>query len=178
MAIRKASAYSKMKVRPFTRTSRNKNKAFIKTVPQNKIVKYHIGNQKDYRAGKHAYRVLLLSEERVQMRDNAIEAARMALTKSMDEQALGLYYLAVKVYPHHFLRENKTAGGAGPDRISTGMTQSFGVIIGRAALVQPGQPVFIITGTTDKIARIARDSLVAIKSKLPCKTRIIFEAIK
>ena len=177
MAIRKASSYSQKKARPFTRNSRNKSKSYIKTVPQNKVVKYHIGSQKDYREGKHKYAVRMISEGRSQMRDNALEAARQFLTKSLDEQALGQYYLAVKVFPHHLLRENKTAAGAGADRMSSGMTHSYGIVIGRAAIVKPGQDVFFISCTTDKIARIARDSLSAVKAKMPCKMTIIFEKI-
>lgn len=178
MALRKASAYSKFKARPFTRISRNKSKSYIKTVPQQKVVKFHIGNQKDYREGKHSHSVRLISEEKVHIRDNALEAARMALTKVLDEQALGQYYLAVKVFPHHFLRENKTAAGAGADRMSTGMTQSYGIIIGRAAQVGAGKEVFFISCTNDKIARIARDALEMIKAKIPSKTRIVFEEIR
>lgn len=177
MALRKASAYSKMKARPFTRVSRNKGKSYIKTVPVHKVVKFHIGNQADYRAGKHTYAVALFTEERVFIRDSALEAARQALTKKMDENALNLYYLSVKVVPHHFMRENKTAAGAGADRMSTGMTQSYGVIIGRGALVPAGRPVFFISAATDTVARIARDALGQIKSKLPGRTRIVFQKL-
>lgn len=178
MALRKASAYSKFQARPFTRISRNKSKSYIKTIPQQKVVKYHIGSQKDFREGKHPYAVTLFSKEKVQVRDNALEAARQALTKVMDEQALGQYYLAVKVFPHHFLRENKTAAGAGADRMSTGMTQSYGIIIGRAAQVRAGQELFMISCSTDKIARIARDALLSVKAKMPCATKIVFQAVK
>jgi len=178
MAIRKASSYSKKKARPFTRISRRKSKSYIKTVPQNKIVKYHIGSQVDYRDGKHTYQVRLIAGEKAQIRDNALEAARQLLTKALDEQALGQYYLAVKVYPHHYLRENKTAAGAGADRMSSGMTHSYGIIIGRAARVNPGQDIFFISGATDKVARIARDALGAVKAKMPCKVSIVFEQIK
>ncbi|MBI3334107.1 50S ribosomal protein L16 [Candidatus Pacearchaeota archaeon] len=177
MALRKASAYSKFPARPFTRTSKNKSKSYIKTIPFPKVVKYHIGSQKDYREGKHTHAVRLFSEERVQLRDNALEAARQALTKVMDEKALGQYYLAVRVFPHHFLRENKTAAGAGADRMSTGMTQSYGIIIGRAAQVGAGQEVFFISCVNERIARIARDALIAVKAKLPCATRIVFQEL-
>lgn len=177
MAIRKASSYSQKKARPFTRNSRNKSKSYIKTVPQNKVVKYHIGNQRDYKLGKHSYVVRMIAEGKSQMRDNALEAARQFLTKSLDEQAIGQYYLAVKVVPHHLLRENKTAAGAGADRMSSGMTHSYGIVIGRAAMVKPGQTIFFISCASDKVARIARDSLSAVKSKMPCKTSIVFEKI-
>lgn len=172
MALRKASAYSKFYSRPFTRISRNKSKSYIKTIPFPKVVKYHTGAIKDYKEGKHKYVVTAISGEKINVRDNALESARMALTKAMDTQLPGQYYLAVKVYPHHFLRENKTAAGAGADRMSTGMTQSYGIIIGRAAQVGAGQTIFLISTNDLKGAQIARDALQAIKAKMPCKVTI------
>lgn len=178
-SLRKAAAYSKKTVRPFTRKARIRGKDYIKTIPQLKIVKFHIGNQKDYLEGKHHYMVKLISEQRVQIRDNALEAARMLLTKMMERSAPGKYYIAVKVYPHHMIRENKSAGGqAGADRISSGMTHSYGAVIGRAAIVRPEQEIFFISCVDDKTAREARDSLAMVKSKMPSKTKIIFEKIK
>jgi len=139
MAIRKASSYSKKRDRPYTRTSRNKNKAYIKTVPQVKIAKSTSGDAGMFNAGKLPFTIKLVAAEGCQIRDNAIEACRMYLVKQMDTNALGQYYMTVKIYPHHLMRENKSAGGmAGADRISTGMTQSFGVVIGRSAMVPPG----------------------------------------
>ena len=177
MALRKAGTYSKKAARPFTRISKNKSKSYIKTVPFTKVVKFHIGNQIDFAAGKHTYGVSLVSKQKIQLRDTAIEAARMSLTKEMDTKVPGQYYLAVKVYPHHFLRENKLAAGAGADRMATGMTQSFGVIIGRAALVGAGQTVFFISTTSLKGAQIARDALQRVRAKVPCATRLVFREL-
>jgi large subunit ribosomal protein L10e len=174
MALRKAMAYSKKRGRPFTRISRNKSKSYIKTVPPSKIVKFHQGTQQDYRSGKHGFLVRLIALEKVHVRDNALEACRMYLTKIMDEQALGQYYMAIKVFPHHLLRENKLSAGAGADRLSTGMSHSYGVIVGRAARVVPGQDIFFISTASEKTARIARDALVEIKAKLPCATQVLF----
>jgi hypothetical protein len=42
-SVRKALAYSKRKVTPYTRTSKKKAKAFIKTLPPQKIVKFVMG---------------------------------------------------------------------------------------------------------------------------------------
>lgn len=179
MVLRKASSYSKKLTRPFTRKSRSKDKAYIKVIPGIKIAKFHIGNQEDFRQGKHKFAVTLLSDERVLIRDNAIESGRMLLTKMLDENIAGQYYLNVKIYPHHMLRENKSAGGmAGADRISSGMTQSFGQVIGRAAIVRPGQELFFVSCIDERAARIARDALVMIKAKMPCRTKIVFEKIE
>ena len=176
MGLRKALAYSKKRARPYTRTSRRKDKSYIKSIPHSKIVKFSGGNQKDYHEEKHEYGVYLIGEEKTQKRDNSLEACRMLVTKEMDEKALGQYFMVVKVHPHHFLRENKSAAAvAGADRISTGMTQSFGVIIGRAAIVNKGQEIIFVSCLSEKAARAARDALVSAKAKVPCKTRIMFE---
>ena len=177
MALRKASAYSKKKVRPYTRKSTKKKKAFIKAIPQIKIAKYNMGDRKSSDEGKHPFTVILYSEEKIQIRDTALEACRMAINKSLDKQAPGEYYFVVKVYPHHILRENKIASGAGADRLSSGMTRSFGVAMGRAAIVNSGKEIFFVSCKTEKAARIARDSLAMIKSKIPCRSRIVFTKV-
>ena len=176
MGLRKALAYSKKQASPYTRNSRKKGKAYIKTIPFSKIVKFRGGDQSGYDQGKHTYQVRLVAEQWTQIRDNALEACRMLITKQMDTHALGQYFLEVKVHPHHFLRENKSAAAvAGADRISTGMTQSFGVVVGRAGIIGAGKDIFLISCANEKTARIARDTLVMLKSKVPCKVRIIFE---
>lgn len=177
-SLRKASAYSKRKVRPFTRVSNRRKKAFIKTKPHNKVVKVIAGNQKDWNAEKHKFRVSLISSEKVQIRDNALEAVRMFLTKSMDRGAPGQYFMRLKVYPHHILRENKTAAGAGADRLSSGMKHSYGVNVGRAAIVSEGKDIFVITTLNEKGAQHAKKVMGMVKSKLPCKTKVFYEKLE
>lgn len=178
MALRKASSYSKRKARPYTRKSSSRKRAYIKAIPQNKIVKFNMGDRKSFDTGKHKYVVTLIADEKIQLRDNALEACRQAINKMMDKNAQGDYYFIVKVYPHHILRENKSAGGqAGADRLSSGMKHSFGVTIGRAAMLNKGKEIFFISCGTEKSARVARDALVKIKSKIPCRSRIIFEKV-
>lgn len=177
-ALRKASAYSKKKARPFTRKSRSKQKAYIKAVPGIKIAKFHMGNLKALQEGKHPYVVRLIADERIQIRDNSLEACRMYVNKVLDRDALGQYYFSVKVYPHHVLRENKTAAGAGADRLSSGMKHSYGITMGRAAIVSAGKDIFFVSCENEKAARIARDALQEIKAKLPCRSKILFQKVK
>ncbi len=178
MALRKASSYSRKKVRPYTRKSSKKSKAFIRAVPFSKIVKFNIGNIKGFNDGKHKYRVRMVSEEKVQVRDNAIESCRMFVTKMLDTKIPGNYFFAVKIFPHHILRENKLAAGAGADRLSSGMRHSFGITVGRAAIVPPGKDLFVVTTVDERSAKIARDALDMIRSKIPSRKKIIFEKIE
>ncbi|RMD67856.1 50S ribosomal protein L16 [Candidatus Pacearchaeota archaeon] len=178
MALRKASAYSKRPARPYTRKSNKKSKAYIKTIPQNRIVKFNMGDQRAFLDGKHACVLRLVADEDVQIRDNALEAARLLINKSLDKLAQGNYFFAVKVYPHHILRENKAAGGqAGADRLSTGMKHSFGVTIGRAAIVKRGKEILFVSCTNENIARNVRKVLEKAKAKFPCRTKIVFEKL-
>jgi len=151
-----------------------KAKTYIKVVPHNKIAKYVMGDQQGYLGGKHTFVVKLIAGERVQVRDNALEASRMFVNKELDKAVPGEYFFEVKTHPHHILRENKTAAGAGADRLSSGMKHSYGVVIGRAAMVPVGKEIFFISCGSEKAARTARTALEKIKSKLPCKTNIIF----
>ena len=177
MALRKASAYSKKRARPFTRKSGVKARAYIKAVPFSKIVKFNMGDISGFNKGKHEFAVKLIADEKIQIRDNSLEACRMFIHKDLEERVPGGYYLAVKVYPHHILRENKTAAGAGADRLSSGMKHSYGVTIGRAAMLNPGKEIFFVSCINEKGARLAKDTLEKIKSKIPCRSKVFFEKI-
>ncbi len=178
VSLRKASSYSKKKARPFTRKSGQKSHAFIKAVPTSKIVKFTMGDQKSFNEGKHKFVLKLVADEKVQIRDNALEAGRMLINKVLDTDAPGQYFLAVKVYPHHVLRENKLAAGAGADRLSSGMTHSYGQNVGRAAMVGYGKDIFFISALNEKAVKAARKALDMVKAKVPCRTRVVFEKLK
>jgi large subunit ribosomal protein L10e len=173
MAVRKALAYSKMHTRPYTRKSTKKSKSYIKTVPPQKIAKRIMGDQKTFEAGGFKYVLKLVVCQNVLIRDIALEASRQYLNKVLDADLTGEYYLELKVYPHHILRENKTGGGvAGADRVSTGMTQSFGTTIGRAAIVKKDKEIFIIGVNTEKAMGMAIAYLKQIRPKIPGKCAI------
>lgn len=178
MGLRKAAAYSRKYARAFTRISKRKDKAYIKTVPFSKITRFNFGNREAFISGKHKFIVRLVTGEHVQVRDTALEAGRMYLHKQLEENVPGEFFLAVKVQPHHFLRDNKTSGIAGADRTSSGMSHSFGIIIGRAAIVPKGKEIFFVSCLSEKCARIARETLQAIRSKIPGATKVVFEQLE
>jgi len=175
MALRKASSYSRFSARPYTRKSAKKAKAYIKTVPNTKVVKLHMGNIQAYEQGKLPIILKMISTQDVQLRDNAIESARQFIHHELETYFLGQYYFAVRVYPHHILRENKMLTGAGADRMQTGMQLSFGQTVGRAALVKAGKEIFIVAVNSEKAQKAAREYMEKIKAKLPCTTRILVE---
>ncbi|MFH1290060.1 MAG: 50S ribosomal protein L16 [Nanoarchaeota archaeon] len=178
MGLRKASAYSRKKVTPYTRKSSKRKKAYIKTVPPIKIVKYNMGDKKSQLAGKHDYVVKLVADEKALMRDNSLESCRMTINKSLDNEIPGSFYFTIKVYPHHILRENKTAAGAGADRLSSGMKHSFGVTMGRAAILTKGKEIFVITCTNEKAAQAVKKALIKVKPKVPFRNKIVFQKVR
>jgi large subunit ribosomal protein L10e len=178
VSLRKASSYSKKKVRPYTRKSKKRQKSYIKAIPQLKVVKFHMGNIKSHRLGKLKHILSLVADEKVQLRDNAIESGRLLIFKILEKAVPGQYYFAIKVYPHHILRENKTAAGAGADRLSSGMKHSFGITIGRAAIVNPNKEIFYVACENDKVARSARQALNKVKPKMPCRCKVLFRMDK
>jgi hypothetical protein len=65
MALRKAAAYSKKRVRAYTRKSNVKKKSYIKTIPPQKIVKFKMGAVGDYNKGKLKQLIKVISKEKV-----------------------------------------------------------------------------------------------------------------
>lgn len=176
MALRKACSYSKKYARPYTRKSKVKSKSYIKTIPQQKIVKFEMGNAKAFQQGKYKFILKIVSKERVMIRDNAFESCRQVIHKDLEKAMPGAYYLSVKKYPHHILRENRMySGGSKGERVNTGMQQSFGSVIGRAAFVRAEDEIFIVAFADKKSIAVVRRALEKAKAKLPCAVKIVLE---
>ena len=170
MALRKGSAYSKRYARPYTRVSKKRAKSYIKTVPNSRIVKFQMGDIKGFNNGDYSIQLHIISKENCQLRDNSIEAVRQYLNRFIQIKIGKEFYLEVKIFPHHILRENKMLTGAGADRMQTGMSRAFGKTMGRAALVKPNQTLFIIGIKTKKAEAEARKLIKSVRSRLACKT--------
>jgi len=153
--------------RPYTRKSKYRKKAFVRAVPTNKIVKYVMGNQ----GKEYEYVLSLNSKADIQIRHNALESARKTANKLLELKAPVNYKFRIKVYPHHILRNNPLAAGAGADRMSTGMAHSFGKAVGIAAQVRKGQAIFEIEVNKDKLS-VAKDALTRARMKMPCDCSI------
>ncbi len=156
--------------RPYTRKSKYRKKAFVRAVPNNKIVKYVMGNQKK----EYSHIISLKSKADIQIRHNALEAARKTANKLLETKAPVNYKLRIKVYPHHILRNNPLAAGAGADRMSTGMSHSFGKAVGIAAQIRKGQSIMDVEVNKDKL-QVAKTALDRARKKMPCDCSIIIE---
>lgn len=172
VGLRKGHCYSKVK-RPYTRKSKVKSKSFIKAVPQNKIVRYFMGDI----TKKFSYVVDLITKEEVQIRHNALESCRMVVNRQL-HHSLGMNYLFVlRVYPHHILRENKMLAGAGADRMQKGMQQAFGRPIGLAARVKKGQAVFSVYTNKEHLGQ-AKRALDKARPRMPGQFSINIGEVK
>ena len=170
--LRKGVAYRRIE-RPYTRKSKYNQYSFIKGVPHLKISRFVMGNPN----GEYKYVVRLVSDKDVQVRQEALESARKTANKKL-EKALGKnYFFRIRKYPHHVLRENPLATGAGADRLSTGMKLSFGKPIGIAAQVSKGDIVMEVFVNNEQAVNIAREALRIAKHKMPFSGRIIMEKV-
>jgi len=170
--LRKGHCYTPIK-RAYTRKSKYKKYSFIKAVPVNRIVRYHMGDVKK----KFTYQLHLVSKQAIQIRHNSIEATRQVVNRRLTKLLNKDYYFNVRLYPHHVLRENKMLTGAGADRMQTGMQRAFGKAIGLAAQVKKNQEIFTIKvdkGSVDK----AKVALKLSFPRLPGQFRIDVKEIK
>ncbi|MDI6707646.1 MAG: 50S ribosomal protein L16 [Candidatus Thermoplasmatota archaeon] len=119
--------------------------------------------------------ISLVAKEQCQIRHNALEAARVACTKHIANKAGNNYHLKIRIYPHQVLREHKYAVGAGADRISQGMSMSFGVPVGTATRVEKGQRL-ITLATLKEHFEDAKEALRRARMKLPTPCSIIVES--
>jgi large subunit ribosomal protein L10e len=178
MGLRKASAYSKRRVVPYTRKSKGKAKSYIKTVPPHKIAKFTMGKESLLLTNKLPLRMTVVAEEKFQIRSNAVEACRQFVNKKLENEYLNQYYFRVATYPHHVQRENKMLTGAGSDRMQTGMQLSFGKAMGRSSLMKKGSTLFFFGLPNEKAVQFTRKLLRQVASKLPGKTKILVEDIR
>jgi large subunit ribosomal protein L10e len=172
MALRKASCYSRRPTVPFTRKSKFKGKSYIKMVPNVHLTKMRMGDLKGYAAGKYKTILIVRTKHFVQLRDNSLEAVRQFLNRFLAEKVGKDFYLEVKPYPHHIIRENKMLTGAGADRMQTGMALSFGKSTGRACLLKMGDPIFIIGINGAKNEAYARELIGSSRARMPCTLHI------
>ncbi|NPA76127.1 MAG: 50S ribosomal protein L16 [Euryarchaeota archaeon] len=139
-------------------------------VPNPKIVHFEMGNVK----AKNDFPVelSLVVDEACQIRHNALEAARIIANKHLGRIGTANYFLWIRVYPHHVLREHKMATGAGADRISSGMSKAFGKAVGTAARVRSGQIVMSARVYPHNVEK-AKHALREASYKLPTPCRIL-----
>jgi len=164
MARKPGSMYRRITQQPYTR------REYMGGIPSSRITQFISGD----RSKKFPIQISLHVNEKCQIRHTSLEAARITANRTLEKKA-GLmdYKLIVHVYPHHVLRENKQATGAGADRVSQGMRAAFGKTVGTAARVYTNQKIMTVETYENNIP-FAKDALRKAASKIPspCKINI------
>ena len=169
--LRKGVSYSRSIERPYTRKSKYRNKSYVRSSPVCRVTRFDSGNA----GGDFDGKVVLISKERAQFRHNCLESARTAVQRALEKFVTkNEYHFRIKTYPHHHLRENPLASGAGADRMSTGMKKSFGKVIGLAAQIRPGQEVMEVRVSKRHLPK-AKLALQKANAKLPTKCQAVIK---
>ncbi|MEI6292764.1 MAG: 50S ribosomal protein L16 [Methanomicrobiales archaeon] len=165
MVRKPGKMYRNISKRAYTR------RKYMGGVPGSKIVQFEMGNL----SSEFPLETHLIINEACQIRHTALEAARIAVNRRlMKEVGRMNFHFKIRVYPHHVLRENKQATGAGADRVSEGMRLSFGKAVGTAARVDSKQKIFTVYTTLQYVDKV-KDALRHGGYKLPSPTHIIIE---
>jgi len=167
MALRPGRTMRKRE-RPWTRVSRKKpRRSYVVGVPAPRIHQFEMGNKE----GIFNRVVYLISKDAVQIRSNALEAARVVANKLLSKKLGKNFFMKILVYPHHVLREHSIATGAGADRYSQGMRKAFGRPVGVAAQVRSGQKLIEVRVDKQHVP-VAKEALKRAGSKLSARTMI------
>ena len=164
MSRKPGSMYRYVRGAPSTR------REYMGGVPASRITQFVLGNK----TAKFPVQISLTSNEKCNIRHNALESARITVNRAM-EKLVGPtnYRLQIRVYPHVVLRENKQATGAGADRVSQGMRAAYGKAVGTAAEVKPNQVIMVVE-TTEPFIEPAKNALrkAGMKIPSPCKVNV------
>jgi large subunit ribosomal protein L10e len=161
MTRKPARMYRKIEGQVYTRQE------YMGGVPTCRITQFDTGQLRE----EFPMQVSLRSEEAAQVRDIALEAARISAVRVLEKNAPNAFHLKVRNYPHQVLREHKMATGAGADRISDGMRRAFGKAVGHAVRAQIGTELMTVYTTEANLAT-AKEALRRASHKLPTPTRV------
>ncbi len=112
-------------------------KNYVKALPHTSLLIFRMGVE------KNDYDIVLTlnTDQYIQLRSNAIESARLVANKHLERNLPGQYFFRIVTFPHMVIREKKRATGAGADRLSQGMSMSFGRPVSVAARIRKGKPI-------------------------------------
>lgn len=169
MGLRPGHCYSSKKDRAFSRYAvKVHRKSYVGAIPGLKTRQFNMGNG----VKEFSHILDLKVEEHAQIRDNAIESTRMAINRHINKHVgKDGYFMKIRVYPFQILRENKQAQGAGADRVSQGMSHSFGRNIGRAVRVRPGQKIISVLVDEEHVS-LAKQALMRANSRIGCEISV------
>jgi len=161
MTRKPARMYRKIEGQVYTRQE------YMGGIPTCRVTQFDTGNLRT----EFPLSLSLGTEEAAQVRDTALEAARVSAVRVLEKTAPNEFHLKVRRYPHQILREHKMAMGAGADRISDGMRRAFGKAVGHAVRAEIGSELLTVYTTEAHLAD-AKEALRKASHKLPVPTRV------
>lgn len=170
MALRPGRTTSKIE-RPWVRYSyANKTKSYVPTLPAGKLHMFAMGEP----SVNFDTTLNLVAKESAQIRDNALESARVVAHKFLEEKLPKNYFLRILLYPHQIIREKPIAQGAGADRYSRGMKLAFGKPTFKAVQIKEGQALMLLQINRNNV-ELGKKALKRAASKLSTSMRIVAE---
>jgi len=167
MSDKPASMYRDIDKPAYTR------REYITGIPGSKIAQHQMGD-KQSDGSDYPVQISLIVEESVQLRHGSMEASRLSANRHLiKELGEGNYKMVLRKFPHQVIRENKQATGAGADRVSDGMRQSFGKIVGTAARIQAGEQLFTAYCDVDQAEEV-KEAFRRAYNKItpPCRIKV------
>jgi len=167
--------YSKIKGPAFQRKrSRSHRREYARGGADSKLRFFQGGlNLKEKKREEYDFVVGLKAEKNVQISHYALEAIRITINSSL-QKSIGRqnYHLTIKIKPFQVIRENRQLNFAGADRIQSGMRNSFGKSIGKAARVKAGKIICEVM-CNEKDLPLVKDRLRIANIKLPTKCQTV-----
>ena len=174
MKLRPARSVRSILSQSWSRYSVKKpKKNYVKSLPHTSLTIFNMGMNKP----TYDLMLTLESNQHVQLRSNSLEAARLVANKHLERELINNYHFSLLPFPHNVIREKKRATGAGADRLSQGMSMSFGSPSSVAARVKEGQVIFRVR-TVFASRDVARVALKRAASKLSGTYTIVMTPIQ
>ena len=168
MTDKPASMYRDIDKPSYTR------REYITGIPGSKIAQHKMG-ETDVDPDDYEVQISLTVEESVQIRHGSLESARLSANRHLiKELGENNYAMILRKFPHQVLRENKQATGAGADRVSDGMRQSFGKIVSTATRIQAGERLFTAWCDADQ-AEAVKEAFRRAYNKITPPCRVVVE---
>jgi len=146
-------------------------KEYIRKIPGSRIVQYDMGSL----SAEFPLTLSLALKEKAQLSHNSLEAARVAANRYLQRKSGRMgYNLKIRVHPHHIVRENPMATGAGADRVQDGMRKAFGKPVSSVARVKANQRVLTVR-TNKRNFKDAKEALRRAAMKFPVSCKILID---
>ena len=120
--------------------SRSHRKEYVRGGPDSVLRMYDTGNRKKPLASWELSLGIKILKD-VQISHRTLEAIRVSLNRNLQGIGREAFMIRIRPHPWQMIRENKMMAFAGADRLQSGMRNSFGRVMGRAARVHANQTI-------------------------------------